>query len=89
MKLTSCRGLRFLPLISEPYVPYVISVSASTRAGVGEAKDIIAFTKERGIEYTPVMCVTWEQELIRMYVASLPLQSTGALFLMDVYTSLL
>lgn len=46
----------FLPLISEPYVPYVISVSASTRAGVGETKDIIAFTKEGGIVHTINVC---------------------------------
>ena len=59
-----------LPLISEPYVPYVISVSASTRAGVGEAKEIIAFTKEGGIVHTSNVCELGTRTI--MYVHSIP-----------------
>ena len=33
----------------EPYVPYEISVRASTSAGLGDAREVVTFTKEGGM----------------------------------------
>ena len=40
---------------SGPYVPYEISVRAANSAGVGEAREIVIFTKEGGMPFSKVM----------------------------------